>query len=593
MTDRAEGTPPCPRIGLVIGVAGHRTIDPASAEQLIAQTTRILGSATNAARRLGGEHAPVTILSQLAEGADQLAANAAREHGIRVGAVLPFDRTIFVEDFVGEARARFDMHADAADRLWSLPCTRVEADSAYALAGSAMLGQADLLLALWDGAASRGPGGTAEVVQEAIRRGVPVLHLPTGGDPPRLLWAGIDGVAARMLDLASVPARPLDDATLDDLVTRLIAPPAAPTEQDALRLYLSERERRTRWRIEYPALLALAGIRPMTRAHLRPAPYEAATRAEWASFHAGAPELPPGENGLQRLERAFSWADRLADHYAQTYRSGVIFNYLAAALAVLVALAGVVAPGAKPLLLSLELLLIGSLILNTSVGNRRQWHRRWLDYRLLAEQLRPMRSLKLLGAGSAVEGLAAAQTGPRRWTDWYAASMWREMGLPPTLGSAEAVRSLTGHILAEEITPQIGYHRANAHRMHLLDHRLHRAGTVLFWSTVLLSGVGLIGYALQIEAVAQFSKWLTVLGAALPTLGAASFGIRGQSDFAGVSRRSTATADRLARAAQRLETRPSALPVVTRAVEDAAATMAADVGEWRTSYLDRKLAIPA
>ncbi|NJC32810.1 hypothetical protein GGR88_000284 [Sphingomonas jejuensis] len=593
MRDHGSAAPPRPQIGLVIGVAGHRAIDPALVRPLADRCADLLGQAAAAARRVGGPDAPVTLLSQLAEGADQLAADAARPHGIRVAAVLPFDRAIFADDFDGDARLRFDTHADAVERLWSLPCTRDDGDSAYALAGSAMLGQADMLLALWDGGSSRGPGGTADVVEEAIRRGIPVIHLPVDDAPPRLLWAGIDGVSARMLNHASVPSSPIDADAVDRLVVRLLSPPSAPAEQDALTHYLAERERRIRWRIEYPAMLALARIRSITRAHVRPAPFAQATRDEWASFRAGAEGLPSSEGALDVLERAFSWADRLADHYAQTYRSGVIFNYLAAALAVLVALAGVVAPAAKPLLLTLELLLIGSLILNTAVGNRRQWHRRWLDYRLLAEQLRPMRSLKLLGAGTAVEGWSAGQNGPARWTDWYAASIWREMGLPPTLGSAETARALTRHVLAEEIRPQLDYNRTNAHRMHRLDHRLHRAGTVLFWSTVLLSVVGLTGYALQLEIIGSASKWLTVLGAALPTLGAALFGIRGQSDFAGASRRSTGTADRLARAAQRLETDPITLPVITRAVEDAAATMAADVGEWRTSYLDRKLAIPA
>src|SRR5205814_9961395 len=79
---------------------------------------------------------------------------------------------------------------------------------------------------------------------------------------------------------------------------------------------------------------------------------------------------------------------------------------------------------------ALELLLTLAIILNAIIGTRREWHRRWLDYRQLAERLRPMRSLKLLGIAAPDPPGTETNPVPKRWIDWYASSMWRAMPCP-------------------------------------------------------------------------------------------------------------------------------------------------------------------
>ena len=60
--------------------------------------------------------------------------------------------------------------ASAVDRL-----DRVEStEDAHMEASRAMLAQADRLFAVWDGPPARGYGGTADVVAEAHKRGIPV-----------------------------------------------------------------------------------------------------------------------------------------------------------------------------------------------------------------------------------------------------------------------------------------------------------------------------------------------------------------------------------------------------------------------------------
>jgi hypothetical protein len=129
--------------------------------------------------------------------------------------------------------------------------------------------------------------------------------------------------------------------------------------------------------------------------------------------------------------------------------------------------------------------------------------------------------------------------------------------------------------------------------MHKLDHRLHHAGTLLFYATVAISTTSLVGMVLQVGLINDWIKLLTFLSAALPTVGAALFGLRGQGDFAGAAGRSTRTASRLRRSALALEAQPLTLARVGRIMEGASRAMLEDLEDWRTAYSHRKLLIPA
>lgn len=599
-----QGGPPRPVLGLAVGITGHRALDAAGLVPLEILIGELLREIADAAHDVGRQHANLfhdtvprlVMLSQLAAGADQLASRVALDHGYRLHAVLPFAHAEYGHDFApGPERDSFDELFDQCESWWHLPNSRSDGATGYALAGEATVAQVDVLIAVWDGKASRGPGGTADVIDYAVRRGVPVIHIPTDPDiPPQVLWSGLDGLPPTMLHRDSVPQRALEPLAIARIVSNLLAPPSDPAEIKAIELYLGEHERKWRLRVEYPALLALAGVRKMNRSNFISAPYEATTRADWLPYREALVNAGINTGGaLDSLEKSFSWSDRLADYYAQTYRSGSLFNFFAAAIAVTLAVLGLVLPAAKVWLLGGELVLIGAVVANTRVGNAREWHRCWLDYRFLAEQLRPMRSLKLLGAATPLMTVHPSANGWARWTDWYASAAWRAMGAPPSLKDQAALETVAEHIAAEEVDPQISYNHVNAHRMHHLDHRLHEIGNRLFIATVIAGLVIMAAIITHAEWLVPFKVPLGVLTAVLPTLGSAVFGMRGQGDFAGAARRSAETADALERSTLRLRERPIELPSAARATEDAAVTMLADLGAWRTSFSDKKLAIPA
>jgi hypothetical protein len=217
---------------------------------------------------------------------------------------------------------------------------------------------------------------------------------------------------------------------------------------------------------------------------------------------------------------------------------------------------------------------------NTKIGNAQQWHRRWLDYRQLAERLRPMRSLKLLGIAAPDPPGTAANPVPRRWVEWYSAGVWRAVGFPSGRIRAEQPAALAEAVATHELWPQINYHHHAAEQVDALDQRLETLGLVVFNATLLSCVALLVALALDPEWVHANAKWFTIASAGLPAIGTAVFGIRVQGDYGATAVRSEQTAIVLGQVAERLETESPDLPRAADLVEQAARLMTADLDDW-------------
>jgi hypothetical protein len=505
--------------------------------------------------------------------------------------VLPFERGEYRASLANsQARERFDNLIDRASCVLELPGHSERLLDAYVMTGRATVSHCDILIAVWDGLPPRGRGGTGEVVQLAITRGTAVVHLAV--DPataPRLLWSAFDPA---VLTLADEPTaeRALNRAEMDALLAGLLMPPPNALEKGFLQRFTHERLHQIRARIEYPLFLAAAGVgrfgaKDFTNRHA-----EMQIREEWRRYRECCSEPLQISAPTDMLEEAYSWADRLATHFAQTYRSGHIFNFLLGGLAVCLGLSAFMAPHLKFEFAALELVITLAIILNATIGSRNEWHRRWLDYRQLAERLRPMRSLKLLGIAAPDPPGTATNPIPRRWIDWYASGIWRAMGCPSgSLDRARAAR-LARAIAEYEVGPQVGYHERHAHQIELLDHRLERIGAILFGATLIVSVVTIVGLAVDAHFVNRFGNWFTLISAGFPALGTAVFGIRFQGDFGGDALRSMATANTLGQIEQELK-RDIPLSRAADLTEQAGRIMLADLDEWRLVNQQRDLSV--
>jgi hypothetical protein len=128
----------------------------------------------------------------LATGADQIGAICARSSGFFVRALLPFEPNEYRNDFApGEERESFEQALAVADEIVALPGDRSDPQAAYVRVGQSLVEAADVMVAVWDGEEGRGPGGTADVVELALKSSVPVIHID--------IDAGSDEVRVRAL----------------------------------------------------------------------------------------------------------------------------------------------------------------------------------------------------------------------------------------------------------------------------------------------------------------------------------------------------------------------------------------------------------
>ena len=591
--------PPRPRLALNIGITGHRAalLPEGGAKALLPVVDEVFGRLQEAVHRLHLDPgslfdaaSPIIRLhTPLATGADQLAAESAQSHGFHVRALLPFAPDVYRNDFEeGGEREEFDRQLDAASEFFALPCERSDGDGAYVQVGKAVIAAADIMVAIWDGRAGNGPGGTAHVVELALDAGVPVIHiqidLETGSVADARLLGGLD-----VIDLTS---EPLDEASsYASLVHRTLAP-HSEFERKQISQFYGEREKRNNWRLEYAFLLALLRVKSLPRRPWRQSSIADDIRHDWE----GVPATdPPGAR--EPLARAYGWANFLGIRYAQLFRSGHVTNYFLSTLAVILALLGLLMPKAKVVLVLAELMTIGLLYLNTQAGRSGEWHRRWLQYRHLAESLRPLIYLKRTGIISTpfrtdiVRGPLGRETGAD-WTHWYAAAIWRQMDSPRGVLDSAAISELSGAVIREQITPQANYHHINAKRMHKLDHRLHEIGNFLMGAVIASCFLYVAGYFVLHEWVVGMTNIFIVLTAGLPAVGAAVFGLRGHGEHLLTASRSKQTALGLERNAERLS-KATRLEPVANELQSTAAIMLADLNEWTLAYRERALEVPA
>lgn len=145
------------------GVTGHVDVSEDVAAWVAAALTQRLGRTRGA---------PVHGITCLARGADQLFARVILSLRGTFEVVLPaLDYTqVMVAAGDGDEFCELLSRATAVETMPFEQSSR----EAYVAASEAMLNRCDLLLAVWDGAPSRALGDTADVVQRAGERRLPV-----------------------------------------------------------------------------------------------------------------------------------------------------------------------------------------------------------------------------------------------------------------------------------------------------------------------------------------------------------------------------------------------------------------------------------
>ncbi len=618
-----DNHPPKPAIAIRVGVTGHRLsrLDPAHMGRINAEIDAILDAIADGvaaahqkyAREYANDAPLLYLVSALADGADTLAAQRALDRGWRLLAPLPFVKKDYARDFAPADLEKLDALLARAEAVAELDGARQGTDleeRAYLQAGMVMVHQSDFIIAVWDGEEARGLAGTAKIKEEALAAGKRVVWVNAAADRQPVFLEAND---EETLFTA--------EAVHDALGAILAPPPREEIEHEfsgkrthalhAYHGYLDEAAHR----INFGAFFQfweklIAGSWPFNVALTISTPDEEITgmRKETLASRIGAPVRDTRVFDEIIIPR-FCWADRLAVHYGNLYRSSYFFNYLFAALAVFLALFDLVASfGGKTVWISTEVTLIVMILAVTTAGKRGRWHEKWIDYRQLAEELRQFRHLFLTADRGArhddpAQGEGAEAAG---WVEWYFAATRREAGLTSARFDGATMHKIAEAILEDEIRPQIAYHGKKAHILHKLEHRLHIMGEFAFGLTLLVCLVYLTLVALAggdgalaeiaYEAKKNAKGWVTLLTGFLPSLGAALFGIRVQGEFGSTAERSHATAAQLKLIVRNLEafakTQKPRLETLQLRVEEAARAMLLENMDWRMLYISKPLNLP-
>jgi conflict system pore-forming effector with SLATT domain len=450
-----------------IGVTGHRYLESSAAlEGLTARVLEIVPSTASTEVRVG-------VVSALAEGADRLVASEvfdyASRHGqdARLEVVLPFDRDRYaaLQEFSSEAVEDFEAWLGRASSLTELggEWEPERADRAYEAVSHHVVARSDVLVALWDGKASGGRGGTADTLVFAAHLGKPCIWLPTYGisEPRDNLRAGTA------------------DEFLED-VSRRAGLPSQEHEFDSDVLGTLQG--------------AFAELDEFNSARL-PALDQLRRRASL--------ELGELEESDDWVALPFARAAMLADRFQQRFMRATWLIALLAIAAAFALAASVSRSHPSHGWAWAEVVALSLLFVLFLYVHRRGVHRRWLSYRLLAERLRTAFFIAPVGIDfRRTAGLETVFV-ERRSADWLQRAfeeVWE--GRPPA--SRLDLERLRDRLAEQWIGGQISFH-AKARDQH------ERRGLVLT-TLILICFLGTVLFAAlhATDAVERISILLTV-----------------------------------------------------------------------------------
>jgi FtsH-binding integral membrane protein len=181
----------------VVGFSGHRQLaDPIGTARAITAALALLR------QEAPGEWIG---LSSVATGSDQLFVEQVMNLGLSWHAILPLPRAEFEKDFAPADWVNVERLLTRAGHLLVINENGSRED-AYLDCGMETVNGADVLIALWDGEAARGKGGTADVVEYAKSIGKPMLILDAATlEMRKENWTALDQADTGLVELNRLP----------------------------------------------------------------------------------------------------------------------------------------------------------------------------------------------------------------------------------------------------------------------------------------------------------------------------------------------------------------------------------------------------
>jgi hypothetical protein len=572
LMEQSPGTNPTrPVLALRVGVTGSRHLRTEQLAGLEKQAGEVLALVQREVQSLAhdkmvapfyahdGGAAPVPtfrIVSPLATGADRLVAKAAKHLGYELFVPMPFNQKEYEKDFDGRGPGNPEPDPKAAAKdlkqfleVLDLKSGQIELDGehdpnpetkidsvanyAYEFAGRFMVRHCDLLIAIWDGKPGHGRGGTAEVIRYATVVGVPVwwVHATDPKSEPVFLRdlqdlrdstpspaAAESELRAHLRLLISVPRpKPGDHHNwIRRMISRIF-----PRRADLpITTFFAEvpRKRRLIWRTYSTLMRLVSGVNPPWTPPIRP-------------------EDPVPRYWFDRYQPA----DERAWDYASRYRSSYVLIISFATLALIFgALAlGFTAGSSRAFLAAnlaatwmagIELVFLGLILAIVTFSQRRAWHERSIEYRLLAELFRKQQTLGALGWSLSlgnVQHMADAEG--QSWVGWLFAATQRAAPMLDRNLTCAGQRESNLKALNDLIEEQLEYHKGRNEMARKAGTNLENLGSFVFLFLLVCVILKLFSEAADANyfVILVISLFATIL----PGVSAAFVGIRSYAEL--------------------------------------------------------------
>ena len=449
---------------LSVAVTGHRDLLPQEIAPLRERVRWFL-------RQLISDYPQLQlqVLSGMAEGADQLVAEVALELDLPVLAVLPMPLEQYREDFAdgGQALEALLVRCE----LITLPRLPEGSprDEQYVQLGCFLSNHCQVLLALWDGHDNGMPGGTGSVMAYHLTGLMPGATLEDS--TPSLLTHGDNDLAYH-------------------IVCGRHRPEGAPEGVLAFgESYwvtgAGGRQSGQHMPFAYHRMLERLAI------------FARDLKTHAAAIGAGAQSLLQGHkalpSGAALADRLYGQADWLARHYQRQFLRGLWVSH---ALAVLMGVVFVIYSEFIErwgmALLFMGLFLIG--VLFHWLGERREWHRKYLDYRALAEGLRVQVYWNLAGvveahsAAFAYDNFLQKQDVDLAWIRHVMrfASLRRDRNQAP---DSHWLSWVIDDWIGDQQSGQLGYYQRKATLRARAYRRTQLLGQVALWGGIAMAAV--------------------------------------------------------------------------------------------------------
>lgn len=469
---------------LRIAVTGHRDLETSQTQELKTLVRDAIGSVIDKC-----SPAQIEIVTGMADGADQLVTDVARELGCRVHIALPKQLDDYRPELSPEGRQRLDELISESNVRVSV----VEGDSvgnaqelgeaaSYHRLGTYLARSANVLIALWDGQLERKPGGTLDVLTHYLDRTYgpePQTDLPLAieaGDQtddlpgPTAIWIGV----ARSGSSASEP-------------------PSAR--------FLTGSGIRGVWRTSEQMPAGLTGMLDALGAAATAVAEDTGPGAGYPLVDQIPVDLDPSRrDALDEIHDTYLAADNLAvRHQSRSDRAFIGASLIAAAMGFAFLWFAKIDDHVAWLYAYLVLFMSGYLVFR--IARSRHWLRHHLSMRVLAETLRVRFFTTLLGIADQVDiRRVLTLTGVSSFPGFEWVAEADRIGVPTTQNLPSELTSQNEIVREKWVDDQAAYFERKIRQLEARHERLEIVQRVLYVLSFLAAAV-IIVYGSELKSV--------------------------------------------------------------------------------------------